>query len=164
MSVQFYRVGGIATDNPSDIVNLWAKVATSGQVSTFRKAGTTSGYATTTGKQFYVSHITITIGDNLGSNYGVAFGYADNDVGMDTTTARTNPVALRGDPEQTSVSSLGGTAFDGLGGLLVGSEGATSTSDSIWKGAPSQKYLYMKCIGTSIPGSGVCVILSGFEA
>lgn len=160
MSTQFYRVGGFATDTPSDVINLWAKVFTSGNVSTFRKAGTTSGYQTTTGKQFYITQITITVGDDSSSNITCSLGYADNDVGIDSSTARTNPVALMGDPEQTTQSTVGGIAFDGTP-ALASFEGARFSYSTIWKGAPSQKYLYMKSINQV--GTGTCVLISGFE-
>lgn len=159
MSVQTFRVGGFATDTVSDIINLWASAATL-NFGTFRKSGATSGYQVAAGKQFWICQVMVMYGDDTGSDVTAAIGYADNDVGMSTTTARTNPVPLIGNPEG-SYQSMGGLVFDGTP-AINNSDGARVTFNGIWKGAPGSKYMYFQNVqGTA--GTGVSVMMTGFE-
>lgn len=166
MAIRNYRSGGFVTDTPSDFINLWGQVATSGQVATFRASGTTSGYQVTASKQFYICKIVVTLGDDTGNNYVFGLGYADNDCGLDTATARTNPVPILGRPEDGSTAGIGGIAFDGTGTTVPQSlphTGLEGYRDIIWKGAPSGKYMYMRLLAGSVASTGVCVTITGFE-
>lgn len=112
MSVQFFRFGGAVTDTITDCIFLSGKITTSGNVCTLRKAFATSGYQVTAGKTLYATKISF--GDmNNATARSYAFGYADNDVGVDTATARTNPVPVIGLPEAgTTVASNGGFIYN----------------------------------------------------
>ena len=157
MAIRNYRDGGFVTDTPTDIINLYASMINTLQFSTFRKSGTSVGYQVTAGKQFYISSLRISYGDDTGSNIGIALGYADNDLGIDSTTARTNPVPIMGNPESGSNSQMGvwwdGTGVGPLNTMML------VVKDLIWKAAPAGKYMYfMKSAGTH-----TSVLMTGFE-
>jgi hypothetical protein len=162
MAVNLYRSGGFATDDVTQFINLWAGVGTSNAFSTFRKVGASSGYAVTAGKQFYICQILMTYGDEAGSNMTVAFGYNDNDLGMNTTApTRSNPVPLLGDPESTSQPSAGGIAWDGSGANVT-ADNFKAFSNIIWKGAPAGKYMHCRALAVG-SSSGLQIAITGFE-
>lgn len=92
MANRFYKVGALATDTIGDVIFLWGKVSTAGNVTHLRTNFSTSGYQTTSGKTLYLAKLLVHASTNASNNDYVKIGYADNDVGFDTTTARTNPV------------------------------------------------------------------------
>ena len=62
MANRFYRVGGLVTDTPSDIICLQGFVSsTDGRVATLRKVGSAAGYPITAGKIFYITKILVTL-------------------------------------------------------------------------------------------------------
>lgn len=162
MATEFFK-SGFATDTITDVICLWARFSTSGNVSTYRRSGATSGYQVTSGKTFYITKIIVAC-DAASENYAIPIGYADNDVGMNTTTARTNPVAVLGDPEQTTLAS-------GAGGVVINPTVNSNQmpavnaafSSVVIKSAISQKYLYSKFIG-SATATMMGLIIFGFEA
>lgn len=154
------RAGGLASDVPAtNILSLWAKVGTSGQVATFRRTGLTAGYQVTAGTTFYICKISITLSDAPSAANAIGIGYADNDVGMDTATARTNPVAIYGDAEGTTVTGIGGILFNPNGsvsGSLI-----NSLNDHVFiKAGAASKYMYMKHVGGA---NIVGVLIHGIE-
>ena len=157
---QAFRTGGFATTSPTDIICLRGAVQTSGRVSTLRLATPYSaGYAVTVGKTFYICRIIIAPTDGDSTNVGFSFGYADNDVGLDSTTARTNPVPVFGNPEQTTASLAGGILLEG--NLQAHQDHFVHGWETlIIKAAPAGKYMYVK----GFFGSVKDVQVWGFEA
>lgn len=160
MSVQNYRLGGMATDTVSDLIFLWGQVTTSANVTHFRKAFTTAGYQVTSGKTLYVARARILRGGNTSSTICVKFGYADNDVGMDTATARTNPVMAWGIDD----TSNNGYIFNP--GVEFGASGRPPEGDAagfqtVFPLAVSTKYPFAR-----VPSDGVVtgIALWCFEA
>jgi len=94
---QFFRSGGLASDVLADFINLWGKISAEDNVTHLRKNFTTVGYQVTAGKTLYLVKL-VTFINTAGANFGgTKIGYADNDVGLDTTTARTSPVMAFGE-------------------------------------------------------------------
>jgi hypothetical protein len=161
VSTQFYRAGGLVTDTASDIILLRAAVQTSGRVSTLRLAKPyTAGYAVTTGKTFYVCKVHIGHGDVSATavNDAVGLGYSDTDLGLDVTTARTNPVAIYGDPEAATAALCAGFTYDER---AVGVSPYSTNMDSmIIPAGAAGKYMYVKAFFTTAP---IDVKIWGFE-
>lgn len=157
MSTQFFRTGAFATDTATDIITLWGFVTATQNVSTLRKVGATSGYQVTSGKTFYICRMKLFMTSNVVVQ--VPLGYADNDVGMDTTTARTNPVAVFGNPEVSN----GTGGLSGLGSVSIAqtSNDDLSLHDIILPVAAATKYFYVRPNGTV--NLSWTFIMSGFE-
>lgn len=91
-NVDSVTIGGFTFVDITNLKMMVASTATTGNVCTFRQGGST-GYQVTTGKT-----LTLKAYKAEASSVTAAAGslfflfYADNDVGMDTTTARTNQV------------------------------------------------------------------------
>lgn len=142
-----FRAGGGASDTAGELITLFTGVITSTRVSAFRKAGAwTAGYQVPTGKVLYITKLTPTYAaDN--SACMSAFGYADNDVGLDTTTARTNPVAVLGDPEAIATAGTG----DVHRGFYLAQTNTTKVElveafRTLHIPIPASKYFYMRAI------------------
>lgn len=105
------RAGGLAFDIAADIFGLWGRITTSGNVCHFRKAASTAGYQVTAGKTLYIAKLRVfPSGETtIEISFCAKIGYADNDVGLNTTTARTNPVMAIGTDSLTA---------DGMGFLM----------------------------------------------
>jgi hypothetical protein len=146
MAVKFYRTGEYVSDVITDVIQLWGKISASGNVTHFRAPFSTAGYQVTAGKTLYIVKMR-PIGEN--NPTWIKLGYADNDVGLDTTTARTNPVMAIG---------VDGTAKDGwytdipngsgLGDLAVPGFGM------LWKLAIATKFPFARALPT-IDGQGI---------
>lgn len=139
MATNLYRAGGFATDTPTNIIFLWGHVSAGANVSHLRKNFTTTGYQVTSGKTLYAVKLMMTPTNGNGVTLlGLKMGYADNDVGLDTTTARTNAVMSFG---------LDSNTAEGL--MYVGSSQNTSqygntTNDVFIPIAASTKYPFMR--------------------
>lgn len=107
-SRRLYRIGGYATDiRPPDVICLWGLVTTDGNVTHLRQNFTTVGYQVSSGKtlvliKYRLNSVDITTAIFL----SVKFGYADNDVGLDSATARTSAVMAMG-IDDTNLNGLG---------------------------------------------------------
>lgn len=155
MPTRIWRNGGFGTDTVTDVVPLYAWINGNGNVSAFR-ATASAGYAITTGKTFYIVRTTVMMVTNAGaSNMTYSFGYCDNDVGFDTTTARTNPVRFFGDSQSSSTNGQ-------TGGLMI--NGIFSTPydyHGLVYGVPAGKYIYCRQSGDSARTSSIQ--LFGYE-
>lgn len=136
MAFQAFRAGGFVTDNPADILALWGKIATSGNVTHLRQAHTTTGYQVTAGKTLYLVRLYIT--STITNISSIKLGYADNDVGLDTATARTNGVMALG---------LDDTAENGLyPNQALPSITPVAVYDLQWKLAAAQKFPFIRAL------------------
>ena len=142
MATRFYKVGSLATDTPTDIIVLRAAVQTTGRVSTFRLNTVAAGYAVTTGKRLYIHKIAIRTSGNTGVDAGVSLGYSDTDLGLDVTTARTNPVNVLGAPEETTNFLAGGITYNP--GVTAGTAMFNESIDVFIPAAVAGKYMYCK--------------------
>ena len=106
MSVQNFRVGGFASDNPDDFILLMVHWNTTGVVSTFRKSGTSAGYQVTANKSFYICKINIMESNNNVTAQAIALGYSDTDHGFYSVVARTNHAVVLGMPDESAVPNL----------------------------------------------------------
>ncbi len=163
MAIQNFRVGGFATDDPDDFIQLSATFDDSADVSTFRKAGASAGYQITSNLKFYICKIAITSTSGNASDDAIALGFADNDVGISTTTARTNPVDVIGEPENTTIGTIGGFGYNAsITGLLA--EANNAGNPLCFLAIPANatgKFLYGKYIGASVNNPSMHI--TGFE-
>jgi hypothetical protein len=94
----------------------------------------------------------------------ISLGYADNDVGIDTTTARTNPVDVWGSPESATAPLAGGIMYNhattAATAVAVIDRFMGSLSQTLMKAAASQKYMYMKVFQNA---AGLAVTLQCVE-
>lgn len=139
MAFQAFRAGGFVSDNPADILTLWGKIATTGNVTHLRQAHTTTGYQVTAGKTLYL--VRLATWSNITNISAIKLGYADNDVGLDTATARTNGVMALG---------LDDTAENGY----YPNQGLPTTTpmvidDLFWKLAAAQKFPFIRAVLSS---------------
>src|SRR5512146_3447610 len=137
--MQLFKAGAFATDTITDLIPLYAKFTTTGNVSHLRPAWSTSGYQVTAGKTLYIVRIKI---EANGNGFYLKMGYADNDVGYDTATARTNGVMALGTDD---------TGANGISTPVTTGESfnATPGGDWIWKLAPATKYPFLRAIFTT---------------
>lgn len=160
MAIRNYRAGGFITDTPSDIIALYGQVSANGNGSHLRRVGSTSGYQITAAKTFYICRVSLTA-DGAASTYAIALGYADNDIGFDTTTARTNPVTLIGNSEGTGYLSIGG--WNGQGNVDGSREPGQLHNGIIpLPLAAATKYLYFRSANNTGANPHGLLIL-GFE-
>jgi len=148
MAIQHFRAGGFFTDTPADIIELWGAVGTDNNVSHLRRPHLTAGYQVTAGKTLHLVKLVIR---GTGAGAGVQYlkmGYADNDVGLDTATARTAPVMAFG---------LDDTADNGLPFLFLAASSGVAidpqSADSafVWKLAIAAKFPFLRMAGTNVP-------------
>jgi hypothetical protein len=118
MAVQFFRAGAFGTDVITDFIVLWGKVSVDNNVTHLRKFHATSGYQVTAGKTLHLVKLRYSF--DFSSTFSVALkmGYADNDVGLDTATARTNPVMAFG-LDDTSKNGITEVVSYGSAGMVV---------------------------------------------
>lgn len=127
----YYKIGPVASTDPALYLGFWCVVTASGNVTHLRKMGTTVGHQVTAGKSLYIVKIDLPLGAPSGS-FGF-LGYADNDVGLDTATARVTPVSILGDPEAA------------LGGFAVGAmTGTPQNPNGLFGPIPATKYPYFR--------------------
>lgn len=116
-------VGGVVfTDLSAALIVLYGSVATTTRYTTLRRTTATAGYQTTSGKTLTIRACKITY-ISLTGNPTINLLYGDTDVGLNSSSAPTNPVYLGGD----SSSSCG---------VLGGSSGAASGPVSYGETAP----------------------------
>lgn len=162
----FFKVGGAGSMNKDDSIVLLASISTSLNVCTFQRWGNGGGaYKVADGKNFYISKIRHYAQSGAAYSMMFAMGYADNDVGQNTTTARTNPVNIIGKPETVDVSAFD-TGLRVNGGSQAWAEmDKVALGDMIFKAVPSStpgKYLYLRCAQSG--ATYTQYIITGFEA
>jgi hypothetical protein len=140
MSVIVTRAGEVAVDIPTDLIQLYGFIATDGNVSHLRPPHSTTGYQVTAGKSLYIARMKVT---GTGASGWWKFGYADNDVGLNTATARTNGVMALG---------LDDTGNNGI--LLLEANLATVTNPApqdnfFWKLSIAAKYPFLRRVGAA---------------
>lgn len=125
-------VGGrVFTDTKNLIILYGLSNGTNGN-STLRRANATSGYTPTGGKVFKAYAIKIY---NLSSSasYGVSLSQSDNDLGIQSPSAMTNPVTMAGSTSMqpvTTATGLGQTAEGSLDFQIATGKFLTVTSSS----------------------------------
>lgn len=111
MPFRFERSGSLGADVLTRLIPLWGKSTTTGNVTHLRAAFSTSGYQVTAGKSLYLAKLHVAaLNPAVDLLTNLKIGYADNDVGLDTTTARTNPVMTFGLDDANN----NGLGFSGL--------------------------------------------------
>lgn len=144
MATNLFRIGSWATDDATKVLLLRAGITTSGRVSTLRlNTPFAAGYQVTAGKTLYIVGMKIFAQNAIAADAAVALGYADNDVGLDVTTARTNPIPVLGDPEQATSALIFGVPFREESAHLYAGMVA-QLKDCLIKAAPAGKYMYAK--------------------
>ena len=159
MATKLFKCGDLVTDVLADVIYLWGKMSADNNVTHLRLPWTTVGYQVTAGKTLYLARIL------SGGNENAALfklGYADNDVGLDTTTARTNPVMATG-LDDTAVNGLQvPPASTGASGQQV--IGSTMALALLMKWGAASKFLFIRGRGNAAwSGGGVLVHVWGFE-
>lgn len=139
MGIQLAKMGDVVVAAVTDLFMLQAFIGTDGNVSHLRLPFSTAGYQVTAGKTLYVAKFQER---GIGNPGWWKFGYADNDVGFNTTTARTNPVMSIG---------VDGTATDGLHNVPVSYTGAALIvpQDFLWKLSIAAKYPFVRRVGAT---------------
>jgi len=151
MAVKMQRSGDLAFDAVTDLIPLYGFIATDGNVTHLRPAHSTSGYQVTAGKTLYIARIKVY---GTGFSGWWKFGYADNDVGFNTATARTNGVMALG---------LDDT---GLNGILILESNLTTVSNPttqdnfLWNLSIAQKFPFIRRVGAS---PNQTIVVWGFE-
>jgi len=141
--MQLYKAGDTVLDTLSTMLFFFGHVSTSGNVSHLRIPHTTVAYQVTAGKTLYIAKIKV---NSLAANpQSLKLGYADNDVGYDTATARTNPVMAFGVDD----ANANGLVVSSLPTVSVGTEGAGHGYNVLWKAAIATKYPFFRLVGTS---------------
>jgi len=138
----FFRFGALADDVITGAIQLWGKITASGNVTHLRKNFTAVGYQVTAGKVLYLVRIVAT--PSLGGALShVKVGYADNDVGLDTVTARTSPVMAWGldDTQEQGFTFAAPTL--GEHHFLEGDHGL------LWPIAAASKFPFARAVGSS---------------
>ena len=140
MSILATKSGEIVTDLTTDLIQLYGFIATDGNVSHLRPPHSTSGYQVTSGKTLYIARMKVT---GTGASGWWKFGYADNDVGLNTNTARTN-----------GIMALGVDDTNNNGILILESNLATVTNPAnqdnfLWKLAVATKYPFLRRVGAT---------------
>lgn len=159
MAVDLFRAGGSAADLVTATFFLWGKVETAGNVTHLRKEGTTVGYQVTSGKTLYMVNMRIQPVEIGTPACQLKMGYADNDVGLDTATARTNPVMAFG-LDDTGVN---GFPFWGLHSASAGSGNTDlwffgdDPSAFLWPIAASLKFPFARMISATVVRGGLTV-------
>lgn len=147
MSIIIGKSGEVAVDSIPDIIQLYGFIATDGNVSHLRPPHSASGYQVTAGKTLYIARMKVT---GTGASGWWKFGYADNDVGLNTSTARTNGVMALG---------VDDTGLNGI--LLLEANLATVTNPAsqdnfLWKLAAATKYPFVRRVGAA-PNQSIMV-------
>jgi len=87
-------IGGRTILNPNSKIWLYGKQGTNAGC-TFRALGASSGYQVTAGKTLRVLAL-IGISNSATGTIGMLLAQSDNDIGLDSATALTNPVYISG--------------------------------------------------------------------
>lgn len=140
MSILITRSGEVAVDTLTDIIQLYGFIATDGNVTHLRAPFTTTGYQVTAGKTLYLVRMMVL---GSGVNGFWKLGYADNDVGYNTATARTNPVMAIGTDDTNN------------NGMLRPAESLATTGlpqnlqTMIWKLSIAAKFPFLRRVGAT---------------
>ncbi|MDE2099297.1 MAG: hypothetical protein KGL39_18735 [Patescibacteria group bacterium] len=140
MSILVTRSGDIAVDTVTDLIQLYGFIATDGNVSHLRLPFTTSGYQVTAGKTLYLVRMMVL---GSGANGWWKLGYADNDVGYNTATARTNPIMAIGTDDTNNNGMLRPAESFATVGL------PQNLQTMIWKLAIATKYPFVRRVGAT---------------
>ncbi len=147
MSALVIRSGEIAVDTLTDLIHLYGFVSTDGNVTHLRLPHTTAGYQVTAGKTLYLVRMLVL---GTGVNGWWKMGYADNDVGYNTATARTNPVMAIGTDDTNN------------NGMLRPAESLASVGlpqnlqSLLWKLAIATKYPFLRRVGATPNDTVMC--------
>lgn len=138
--MNFYKFGALVTDQPTQagLIQLVARIGTDNNVCTPRLPWASSGYQVTAGKSLYILRLKETGTANPGR---IKLGYADNDVGFDTATARTSAVMAIG------VDDIGTNGLDNVPDSFVQSTAAYGAPDGMnmfFKWAAASKYPFIR--------------------
>lgn len=140
MSILVTRSGDVAVDTLTDIISLYGFIGTDGNVSHLRLPHTTSGYQVTAGKTLYLVRMMVL---GSGVNGWWKLGYCDNDVGLNSATARTNPIMAIGNDDTSN------------NGMLRPAESLATTGlpqnlqTMVWKFAIAQKFPFVRRVGAT---------------
>ena len=141
--VQHFRAGGFFTDTIGDILFMWGQIGTEDNVTHLRREFLAAGYQVTAAKTLYLAKLQIAV-PGTGSGLPFILGYADNDVGLDTATARTAPVMAIG---------IDDTADNGLMAVQSGVEDvldAFSDKGMVIRLAAAAKFPFFRIGGASV--------------
>ncbi len=142
MATNLFRVGALATDDPSQIITLFARVNGGSQYGTFKEAWTTSGYQVPSAKTFYITRFYVSM-EQSGSTTKVIPGYGDNDVGAASGVAPTDAKYM-GD-------ASGGVGYGIFGGHTQEINTGNVTDTAVVLAVPALKYpFFFSNLSTSI--------------
>jgi len=146
---QLYKIGSYGTDDITTIIQLVGFISTDGNVTHLRLPFTTSGYQVTVGKTLYMVRMLI---EGTGNAGWWKAGYADNDVGYNTATARTNPVMAFG----TDDTNNNGRNYVPVSLQAVDTTAGMERANHLWKLAASAKFPFFRRVG-AVPNDTVMV-------
>lgn len=141
--MQLYKAGDTVTDTLSTLLYFFGHVSTSGNVSHLRAPFTTTGYQVTAGKTLYIAKFKV--GSLSANAQSLKLGYADNDVGYDTATARTNAVMAVGVDD----TNANGLVIVSQPTVSVPAEGLGHGFNYLWKLCAAQKFPFFRIVGTT---------------
>ena len=149
-----YKIGALGTDDPitNPVLMFQAQfLGGTDRVSHLRLPFQTGGYQVTVGKTLYIVKFLVCDVGVVNAAY-YKLGYADNDVGFDTATARTNPVMSLGvdDANNNGLAAVGSDAQAG------NSARNADLADSFFKIAVSQKFPFIRRV-SGVTGNTVMV-------
>lgn len=149
-AVPTLTVGGRVFTDLANLKILFASVTdATNKNSSFRKDGTSAGYAVTSGKTLTVLAVRLYSGAVTVGNANLGFIlYSDNDVGLNSATSFTNPVFSTGTGAGSALWSQGGTV------LTMPLEAALSFA------VPTGKFIGWQNNGTALQTA----VLFGYEA
>lgn len=147
MSIVITKTGEVAANVPTDIIQLYGFIATDGNVTHLRLPHTTAGYQVTASKTLYLVRMVVL---GSGVNGWWKLGYADNDVGYNTATARTNPVMAIGTDDTNNNGMLRPAESLASVGLPNGLQ------PMFWKFAIAQKYPFLRRVGATPNDTVMC--------
>lgn len=116
---------------------------------TFRLPNTTAGYQVPASKKFVVMAIVVKIFESTAaaSTIGMRLQYSDNDVGLQTSTALTNAVAVFGSNQASSFGTLANTSL------------SSQFQEAVYFEVPAAKYL----TGINISAKVASALVYGYE-
>lgn len=140
MSLIITKSGEVAVDFVTDVIQLYGFIATDGNVTHLRRPHTTVGYQVTPAKDLYVVRMVVL---GTGAPGWWKMGYADNDVGYNTTTARTNAVMAIGTDDTNNNGMLRPPENYATVGL------PQNLQTMLWKLAVATKYPFLRRVGAT---------------
>lgn len=145
MAISISKAGDIAADLLTDFIMLFGFIATDGNVTHLRQPFTTVGYQVTAGKTLYITRMRVLAQTNPG---WWKLGYADNDVGFNTATARTNPVMAIG------IDDTGNNGVNMASASNATSLAPYDTPSMLWKLSIAGKFPFLRRVG-AVPNDTV---------